>query len=278
VGLEFGQFYKMVGSERVVVIDIADQVLPGMDKEMARYYQRILKKEGLEFYLSATLKDISGNEVIFVSEGKEYREKFDKVLIAVGRSPNSENFANLNLKMDEKGFIKTDERMETNIKGIYAIGDVAGPPLLAHKASKEGIVAVENIAGLDSKADWRAMPSVVYTYPEFASVGLTEEKARDMGYNVKIGKFPLSASGRALTLGGIDGLAKIVVDGDTDEILGVHIIAPEASSLIGEAALAIELMATAEDIDMVVHPHPTMSEVLMEAAGNVHKRAIHIIN
>jgi dihydrolipoamide dehydrogenase len=278
VGLEFGQFYKMIGSERVVVIDIADQVLPGMDKEMARYYQRVLKKEGLEFYLNATLKDISGSEVIFVSEGKEYREKFDKVLIAVGRSPNSENFANLNLKMDERGFIKTDERMETSIKGIYAVGDVAGPPLLAHKASKEGIVAVENIAGLDSKADWRAMPSVVYTYPEFASVGLTEEKARDMGYNVKIGKFPLSASGRALTLGGIDGLAKIVVDGDTDEILGVHIIAPEASSLIGEAALAIELMATAEDIDMVVHPHPTMSEVLMEAAGNVHKRAIHIIN
>ncbi len=278
VGLEFAQFYRTVGSDRVVVIEATDQVLPGTDKEMAKYYQRILKKEGLEFYLNASLKDISGNEVVFTSEGKEYRESFDKILIAIGRSPNSEGFANLNLSLDEKDFIKTDLRMETNVKGIYAIGDVAGPPLLAHKASKEGIVAVENIAGLDSRADWRAMPSVIYTYPEFASVGLTEEKAREMGYNVKVGKFPLSASGRALTLGGVDGLAKVVVDGDTDEILGVHIIAPEASSLIGEAALAIELMATAEDIDMVIHPHPTISEILMEAAGNVHKKAIHIMN
>jgi len=278
VGLEFAQFYKMVGSERVVVIDVADQVLPGMDKEMAKYYQRILKKEGLDFYLNATLKDISGNEVVFVSDGKDYRERFDKVLIAIGRSPNSESFKNLNLQMDERGFIRTNDRMETSIKGIYAIGDVSGPPLLAHKASKEGIVAVENIAGMNSSADWKAIPNVIYTYPEFASVGLTEEKAREMGYNVKVGKFPLSASGRALTLGGVDGMAKIVVDGDTDEILGVHIIAPEASSLIGEAALAIELMATAEDLDMVIHPHPTISEILMEAAGNVHKRAIHIIN
>ncbi len=278
VGLEFAQFYRTVGSDKVVVIEATDQVLPGMDKEMAKYYQRVLKKEGLEFYLNASLKDISGNEVVFTSEGKEYRESFDKILIAIGRLPNSEGFANLNLNLDEKGFIKTDVRMETNVKGIYAIGDVAGPPLLAHKASKEGIVAVENIAGLDSRADWRAMPSVIYTYPEFASVGLTEEKAREMGYNVKVGKFPLSASGRALTLGGVDGLAKVVVDGDTDEILGVHIIAPEASSLIGEAALAIEIMATAEDIDMVIHPHPTISEVLMEAAGNVHKKAIHIMN
>ncbi|MEO0139143.1 MAG: dihydrolipoyl dehydrogenase [candidate division WOR-3 bacterium] len=279
VGLEFAQFYKMVGSKRVVVIDIADQIVPGMDGEMARYYQRVLKKGGLEFYLRATLKDVSEDgTAVFVSEGKEYRERFDKILVAIGRIPNSEGFKHLGINMDEKGFIKTDDRMETNVKGIYAIGDVSGPPLLAHKASKEGIVAVENIAGLYSRASWRGIPSVIYTYPEFASVGFGEEQAKELGYNVKVGRFPLSASGRALTMGGVDGLAKVVVDADTDEILGVHIIAPEASSLIAEATLALEVMASAEDIDLTIHPHPTISEILMEAAGNVHKRAIHIIN
>ncbi|MEO0201892.1 MAG: FAD-dependent oxidoreductase, partial [candidate division WOR-3 bacterium] len=206
------------------------------------------------------------------------RERFDKILVAIGRIPNSEGFKHLGINMDEKGFIKTDDRMETNVKGIYAIGDVSGPPLLAHKASKEGIVAVENIAGLYSRASWRGIPSVIYTYPEFASVGFGEEQAKELGYNVKVGRFPLSASGRALTMGGVDGLAKVVVDADTDEILGVHIIAPEASSLIAEATLALEVMASAEDIDLTIHPHPTISEILMEAAGNVHKRAIHIIN
>lgn len=279
VGLEFAQFYKFMGTKRVVVIDIADQIVPGLDSEVAKYYMKVLKRYGLEFYLKASLKDLSEDgTAVFVSEGKEYKERFSKVLIAIGRIPNSENFKSLGIYMDERGFIKTDDRMETNIKGIYAIGDLTGPPLLAHKASKEGIVAVENIAGMKSFADWRGIPSVIYTYPEMASVGLSEEEAKNKGYDVKVGKFPLSASGRALTMGGIDGMAKIVVDAQTDEILGVHIISPEASSLIAEATLAIELMATAEDLDLTIHPHPTISEILMEAAANVHKRAIHIVN
>ncbi len=279
VGLEFAQFYKMVGSKKVVVIDIANQVVPGIDGEVARYYMKVLKRSGLEFFLNATLKDLQEDgTATFVSDGKEYKEKFSRVLVAIGRKPNSETFKNLGIKTDDKGFIRTNDRMETNIKGIFAIGDVSGIPLLAHKASKEGIVAVENIAGMDSGADWRGIPAVIYTYPELATVGLSEEQARSMGYNVKVGKFPLTASGRALTMGGVDGLAKIVVDGDTDEILGVHIISPEASSLISEATLAIEVMITAEDLDLTVHPHPTISEILMEAAGNVHKRAIHTIN
>lgn len=279
VGLEFAQFYKFMGTKRVVVIDIAEQIVPGLDSEVARYYMKVLKRYGLEFHLKASLKDLSEDgTAVFVSNGKEYKERFSKVLVAIGRVPNSEIFKSVGIYMDERGFIRTDDRMETNIRGIYAIGDLTGPPLLAHKASKEGIVAVENIAGMKSFADWRGIPSVIYTYPEMASVGLSEEEAKNRGYDVKVGKFPLSASGRALTMGGVDGMAKIVVDAQTDEILGVHIISPEASSLIAEATLAIEFMATAEDLDLTVHPHPTISEILMEAAANVHKRAIHIVN
>jgi dihydrolipoamide dehydrogenase len=178
--------------------------------------------------------------------------------------------------LTSEGFIKVDKRMRTNVPGIYAIGDVIGIPYLAHKASKEGIVAAEVIAGLPSEADYRAMPAAIFTDPEIAMVGLTEEAAEKEGHEVVVGKFPFLASGRALTHGEADGFVKIIADRSSKEVLGVEIVGPDASDLISEAVLAIEMGAVADDIALTVHPHPTLPETLMEAAEDVLGKAIHI--
>ncbi len=203
----------------------------------------------------------------------------DKILVAVGRRPRTEGLGleKAGVKVDERGFIQVNARMETSAPGVYAIGDVARPPLLAHKAMKEGLVAAENAAGKNALFDFQ-VPSVVYTGPEWAGVGLTEEEARKAGYNVKVGKFPFSASGRALTLGGAEGLIKVVGDAETDLLLGVFVVGPQAGELIAEATLALEMGATVSDLGLTIHPHPTLSEGLMEAAEALHKQAIHILN
>jgi dihydrolipoamide dehydrogenase len=214
-----------------------------------------------------------------LEDGKEAAFDADKVLVTVGRRPNSDQIGlqATGVKTDTHGFIQVDKKMQTNVPGIYAVGDIVGPPMLAHKASKEGIVAAEAIAGMNSEADFRAIPGVIFSDPEIATVGLTEAQAKEKGYDPIVGKFPFTALGRAMLAGETEGFAKIVADKSSDLVLGVHIVGAEASDLISEAALAIEMGATLEDIGLTVHPHPTLPESIMEASEAAKRKAIHIL-
>ncbi len=285
VGLEFAQIYHRMGSQ-VTLIEYMPQILPQGDPETAALLARALTKEGIAIQtrtmalgyerrkdgLHVALKPVEG-------PGEEKEVVVDKILVAVGRRPRSQGLGleALGVQLDQKGFIQVNRRMETSLPGLYAIGDVARPPLLAHKAMREGIVAAENASGRNSAFDFQ-IPNVVYTEPEWASVGLTEEEAKKAGYKVKVGKFPLAASGRALTLGKAEGLIKVVGDEETDLLLGVHLVGPMAGELVAEAALALEMAATVSDLALTLHAHPTLSEGLMEAAEALHKQAIHVLN
>jgi len=279
VGLEFASIYSRLGSD-VTVIEIANQILPGIDNECATTLKRALEKQNIKIFTNSKVIGYKENVFEIEIKGNVKSFEFDKVLLAVGRKPNVENLnlESVGISLNEKGFIKVNKKLQTNVENIYAIGDVIGQPLLAHKASKEGITAVEIIAGIESEYDVKYIPSVVYTNPELASVGLSEEEAKKKGYKIKIGKFPISANGKALSMNITDGLAKIITNEENDEILGIHIVSPEASSLISEGTLAMESYLTSEDIALTTHPHPSISEILMEAAENVKKKAIHIIN
>ncbi len=284
VGPELGQVYHRLGSQ-VTLIEYMPEILPQGDPETAGLLRRALEKEGVRVRTKTKAvgyeKKEDGLHVrLEPAEGGEGEVVVvDKVLVAVGRRPRTEGLGleKAGVKVDEKGFIQVNARMETGTPGVYAIGDVARPPLLAHKAMKEGLVAAENAAGKGSAFDYQ-VPSVVYTSPEWAGVGLTEEEARKAGYKVKVGKFPFSASGRALTLGGAEGVVKVVGDEETDLLLGVFITGPQAGELIAEATLALEMGATITDLALTVHAHPTLSEGLMEAAEAFHRQAIHILN
>ncbi len=282
IGLEFAFVYRHFGAE-VEVFELMDQILPGMDSESARELAKALKRQKITIHTSARaerLEKTASGVRLHVRMGDEVRTVEGEVLlVAVGRRPNTAGIGleAVGVQMDVRGFVKVNEHMETSVKGVYAIGDIVPGPMLAHKASREGIVAAEHIAGLPSAMDVRAIPSVVYTEPQLASVGLSEEEAKARGIAYRVGKFPWVANGRALTYGVREGFAKIITD-ENDVVIGVHVVGPEASSLIGEGVLAVEMAATAEDIGLSVHPHPTLSEALMEAAENVHKRAIHIVN
>jgi dihydrolipoamide dehydrogenase len=214
------------------------------------------------------------------AEGKEQKLEADVVLVAVGMKPRSRGFGleELGVEIDQRGFVKTNELCETNIKGVYAIGDVSGQPMLAHKASKEGEVAAEVIAGHHAGKDWVTVPGIIFTDPEIATVGLTEEQAKAQGYTVKAGKFPFAALGRAVAIMETEGFVKVVTDTKSGRILGIHIVGPSATDLISEAVLALETVATAEDMAMSIHPHPTLGEALMEAAAASLGHAIHIVN
>ena len=215
------------------------------------------------------------------TNGKDETREFDMVLVAVGRRPVTDNLnlAAAGLSTDEKGFIAVDQQQRTKVPNIFAIGDVTGAPLLAHRAMKQGVIAAEVISGDKSAAfDPVAVPNCVYTDPEVATVGLSEEEAKAAGYEVRIGKFPLAASGRARTMNETDGLIKLVGDAKSDLLLGMHIVAPQAESLIGEGVIALEMGATLEDIGLSVHPHPTLTEGIMDAAEAAHGKAIHIVN
>ncbi len=283
IGLEFAYVYRHFGSE-VEVFELMPQILPGTDTEMARELEKAMKRQGIKIHTGVRATAVDSTEtgvVLTYQDGDQEKQVEGEVLlVAIGRRPNSENLnlEKVGIALDDRGYVKVDAQRRTSVSTVFAIGDLASPPLLAHKASREGVVAAEVIAGLPSAFDPRAIPAVVYTEPQLASVGMTEEEAREQGIDIAIGKFPFLASGRALTYGENVGLAKIIVNKETDEVLGIHILGPEASSLIGEAVLAIEMVATAEDIGLTIHPHPTLTEVLMEAAENVHKRAIHIPN
>lgn len=282
-GLEMATFFLKLGAE-VTIVEIMDQLLPGMDKDAVRLVSRSLGKLGATVYLSSEVKgvEVRGNEVVAEIGTPEGRREArgDHVLVTVGRKPNTESLGleRAGVQVDSKGYITVDSQMRTNVRHIFAIGDVTGQPFLAHKASKEGIVAVEVAAGLNSAADFRAMPAAIFTDPEVASVGLSEEEARVGGGHIVVGRVPFAAIGRALAGGEPDGFVKIIADADSKLVLGGLIVGAEASDLISELALAIEMGATLEDLAWTVHPHPTLPEGIMESAEAALGHAIHVLN
>jgi len=287
IGLEFATVYARMGAA-VLVVEMMPQILTGTDLEIGKALGRILKKQGVAIMLDTKVGQLekSGSTVRATlngagTGGKDETREFDMVLVAVGRRPITDNL-NLpaaGLATDDKGFIAVDQQMRTKVPNVFAIGDVTGQPLLAHRAMKQGVVAAEVIAGDKSAAfDPVAVPNCVYTDPEVATVGLSEEEAKAKGYEVRIGKFPLAASGRARTMNESDGMLKLVGDAKSDLLLGMHILAPQAESLIGEGVIALEMGATLEDIGLSVHPHPTLTESIMDAAEAAHGKAIHIVN
>jgi dihydrolipoamide dehydrogenase len=287
IGLEFATVYGRLGAE-VLVVEMMPQILTGTDLEIGKTLGRILKKQGVEFMLSTKVGALEkkGSTVRATlngegTGGKDEVREFDMALVAVGRRPVTDtlNLKAAGLQVDERGFIPTDLQQRTGVSNIFAIGDVTGAPLLAHRAMKQGVIAAEVISGDRSAAfDPVAVPNCVYTDPEVATVGLSEEEANAAGHEVRIGKFPLGASGRARTMNESEGLIKLVGDAKSDLLLGMHIVAPQAESMIGEGVIALEMGATLEDIGLSVHPHPTLTEGIMDAAEASHGKAIHIIN
>ena len=285
IGLEFAAIYRALGAEEVTVLEYLDQILPGADAEAAGFLARALKKQGIKLLTGAEALGYEETEeglkvrYRLRKTGEEKTLVVDRALVAVGRRPNSEGLGlkALGLEPDEKGFVPSNAQMQTKVPGVYSIGDLRGGPLLAHKAMKEGVVAAEVAAGKKSAFD-QQIPSAVYTFPEFASVGMSEEAAKEKGLAVKVGKFPYTANGRALTLQEAEGMAKVVAEAESGVVLGVHIVGPGASELIAEATVAVEMGALAADLELSIHPHPTLSESLMEAAANLEKAAIHVLN
>jgi len=284
IGLEIGSYMRSFGSA-VTVVEAGPALLNGVaDPDCVQVVARRLKKNGVDVLLSAKAKgwkkSKDGLEVTVDVGGKEQVLKCDKILLTVGRKPNSDGagLKNIGLGIDEKGFVKVNAQRKTNLPGIYAIGDVAGQPMLAHKASHEGVLVAEVIAGQNRAYDAKTVPAVIFVDPEIASAGLMESECKAKGItDLKIGKFPFAANGRAVSMMETDGFIKIIADAKTHVVLGVHIVGPEASNLISEAALAIEMGARLEDIALTIHPHPTLGETMMEAAEAALGHAIHII-
>jgi dihydrolipoamide dehydrogenase len=278
-GLEMGTMYTQLGC-KVTVIEMLDQLLPGTDIDLVRIVERSLRRLGIEYHVKSRANEYrDGKLYATLEDGKEGAFAAEKVLVTVGRRPNSDGIGleKTGVQTDSHGFIQVNKKMQTNVPGLYAIGDVVGAPMLAHKASKQGIVAAEVIGGMNSEADFHAIPGVIFTDPEVATVGLTESQAKESGYDPIVGKFPFTALGRAVLAGETEGFVKIVADKASNLVLGVHIVGAEASDMISEAALAIEMGATLEDIGFTVHPHPTLPEAVMEAAEAAQGKVIHIL-
>jgi dihydrolipoamide dehydrogenase len=283
IGLELGSVYARLGS-KVSVVEFMDGIIPAMDKTLGKELQRSLKKLGFEFYMNhkVTAATSKGKEVTLRVENKKSEKvelKGDYCLVAVGRKPYTDNLGleKAGVKLDERGRVDVDEHLETNVKGIYAIGDVIKGPMLAHKAEDEGVFVAETMAGQKPHINYLTIPGVVYTWPEVASVGYTEEQLIEKGTKYKVGSFPFRASGRARASMDIDGLVKVLADETTDEILGVHMIGPRTADMIAEAMVAMEFRASAEDIGRMCHPHPTFTEALKDACLDASaKRALQI--
>jgi dihydrolipoamide dehydrogenase len=280
IGLEFASLYQRLGS-KVTIVELMDQLLPGSDLEVVRLVHRKLETKGAKIHLKSQVASItkgprSATLEVQTPEGRIELDA-DVVLQSVGRRPRtgSLNLQKIGVKTDQKGFITTDNRMMTSADGIYAIGDVRGPPLLAHKAEKEGIVAAESAAGLPTVAGWTVIPDAVFCDPEVASAGLTEAKAVAEGHSIKKARFQFAALGRALAAGEAEGFVKVVAEASSGRVLGVQIVGPDASNLISEAALAIEMGATIEDVALTIHPHPTLPEALMEASESAAGHPVH---
>jgi dihydrolipoamide dehydrogenase len=281
IGLEMGSVWSRLGAE-VLVIEMLDRIVPGMDSQMAKLLQRSLEKQGLKFALGTTVTKATANakgvSVTLGSGDNARQESCDVLLVAVGRRPYTEGLglAEVGVTLDNRGRVIVDEHFATNVAGIYAIGDVIPGLMLAHKAEEEGVAAVERMAGVAGHVNYSAIPNVVYTHPELASVGLSEDECTQRGLKTRIGTFPFAANGRARGMGEIEGQVKVVADAATDRVLGVHIFGPHASDVIAEAALAIEFSASAEDIGRSVHAHPTLAEALKEAALAVDGRPLNL--
>lgn len=283
IGIELGQTFAKFGS-KVTVLEGTDTILPGFESEMSRWVSRNLRKLNVDVVTEAMAQKAEQTEtdvtVTYTVQGEEKSVTADYVLVTVGRRPNTDELGleAINMEMDERGFIKVDHQCKTSVDNIYAIGDIVHGPALAHKASYEGKVAAEAIAGHPSAVDYQAIPAVVFSDPELASVGLTETEAKEKGYDVVVGRFPYAANGRALTMNAADGFVKLIGDQQTGLVIGGQIVGPEASNLIAEIGLAIEMGATLEDIALTIHAHPTLGEIAMEAAEGALGRAIHQIN
>ncbi len=282
IGLEMGTVYSALGS-KVTVVEMTPGLLPGADRDLVRILEKGLTTKFGSILLNTKVVEMKeekeGIRVHFEGGNPDVKEQvFDKVLMTIGRKPNSENLGleNTNVKIIERGFIKVDDQRQTDEPNIFAIGDVAGEPMLAHKASHEGHTAVEAIAGHKSVFEPRAIPAVVFTDPEIAWCGLTETQAREQNRNVQVMRFPWAASGRALTMDRIDGLTKLLIDPDSERILGMGIVGAGAGELIAEGVVAIEMAANAADIKMSIHPHPTLSETIMETAEMFFGTSTHI--
>ena len=281
IGLEMGSVWSRLGAE-VHVIEFLDHIIPGMDKGISKEFIKILEKQGINFHLETKVNSIKKNNntanVLTTSKnGKKINFDCDVVLISVGRKPNTKN---LNLEavgvlLDNKKRIEVNNNFQTNVDSIYAIGDVIKGPMLAHKAEEEGIAIAELIAGQSGHVNYDIIPGVIYTFPEVASIGKTEEQLKDLNIKYKIGKFTFMANSRAKAINETEGFVKILADEKTDKVLGTHIIGPNAGEMIAEIAIAMEFSASSEDIARTCHAHPTFSEAIKEAALSVDKRPIH---
>lgn len=281
IGLELGSVWRRLGA-KVTVVEYAPTILPGNDDDLVKEADRILRKQGLEIHTGTKVTGAEvraeGVTILVEKDGVASRIEGDYVLVSVGRKPSLSGVdaAALGLTLGTRGEIAVNDQQQTNLPGVYAIGDVTGGKLLAHKAEEEGVVAAEVIAGKPVHMHQHIMPGIVYTWPEVATVGLTEQEVKASGRPYRIGKFPFSANGRARTMGETQGFVKFVVDKETDEILGAHMIGPNAADLLSEVVLAMEYRGSAEDIGITVHSHPTLSETVKEAALSAIGRAIHM--
>ena len=280
IGLELGSVWRRLGT-KVTVMEMLPQVLPAMDRQVADIIYRSLRRQGIQFKLETRItgmRRIGAKALVQYDSGAGNEEiDCDRVLVAIGRSPLTQGLGveELGIKRDEKGWLVVDEDYQTSVPGIYAVGDMTPGPMLAHKASEEGVVCVERMAGQASVVEYEFIPGVVYTEPEGASVGRTEEQLKESGVAFKAGRFNFSASGRARCMDQTDGFVKIIAHAETDRILGVHIVGPRASELIAEAAAVMSFGGTSKDITLICHAHPTLAEAIKEAALDVHKEAIH---
>jgi len=283
IGLELGSVWNRLGSE-VTMVEFLPRIALGFDLELSNLLQRALTAQGLTFHLETKVSAIkveNGRVVATASKGsEEIKFEADKVLVSVGRRPLSEGVGadKVGIQLDERKRIKVDKHFRTNVEGIFAIGDVIAGPMLAHKAEEEGIACVETIAGKSGHVNYDVIPGIIYTNPELAGVGLTEDQAKEKGLEVRIGKFPFRANARALANEDVEGMVKFVADAKTDRILGAHILQHAASELIAEAASVMEFGGSSEDLGRTCHSHPTLSEAVKEAALAVEKRALHIVN
>ncbi|MCP9200977.1 dihydrolipoyl dehydrogenase [Gramella sp. GC03-9] len=283
IGLELGQVYRRLGAE-VTVVEFLDRIIPTMDSALSKELQKVLKKQGVKFHLSTKVKSVerNGDEIVIKADDKKDKEielKGDYCLVSVGRRPYTDGLKAdaAGVELDDKGRVKVNDHLQTNVDNIYAIGDVVRGAMLAHKAEEEGTMVAEIIAGQKPHIDYNLIPGVVYTWPEVASVGKTEEQLKEEGVKYKEGKFPMRALGRSRASGDIDGLVKILADEKTDEVLGVHMIGARTADLIAEAVTAMEFRASAEDISRMSHAHPTYAEAVKEAAlAATENRPLHI--
>ncbi len=283
IGLEMGSVWQRAGAE-VTVVEFLDRIVPGMDGEIAKTFQRVLKKQGMKFKLSTKVTSATkeGSSVKLTLEqaksGKTENLECDVLLIAVGRKPFTQGLGleEVGVALDERGRVKVDEGYQTSVSGIYAIGDVIEGPMLAHKAEEEGVAVAEMLAGLPGHVNYETVPGIVYTSPEVASVGKTEEQLKEAGIDYRVGKLPFTATGRARAMNSSEGMVKILADKATDKILGAHILGPEAGNLLHEIVVAMEFGGSAEDLARSFHAHPTLNEAVKEAALAVHGRPLHI--